>query len=162
MVDDAAKINIDIMRVLEICRDIELACGELYNYYAEIFCNHEELAALWLKTAREEGNHARQFVLAINLQRQQVADSARIDGFTAKNMLNMIKTVYDGVRGKKPSMLEALSSAIKLEEKLQGCHMTTAVHFVEESHRQLFAAMMKADKDHIEALRRFHQRLLTA
>jgi len=38
-------------------------------------------------------------------------------------------------------------------------HMATAVHFVQESHKQLFLAMMKADNEHLEALEKLYQRL---
>ena len=158
----ANAVNGETVKVLEICRDIELANAELYRYFAGIFRDHAEMAALWHKTAQEEENHAKQFVLAIAMRREQLVDALAIDSNTAENTLNFIKGIYDMVRVNKPSMLEALRSAITLEVNLGKFHMTTAVHFVEKSHRQLFAAMMKADKDHVEALREFYQRLLTA
>lgn len=158
----SAKIDGEIVKVLEICRDIELTSAELYEYFAKIFSDHEEMAALWDKTAQEEENHAKQFILAISMRRDQIVDALFIDSSTAENTLSFVKAIYDVVRVNKPSMLEALSSAITLEVNLSKFHMTTAVHFVEKSQRQLFAAMMKADKNHIEALREFHQRLLIA
>jgi len=162
MVANSAKIDGEIVRVLEVCRDIELSSAELYKYFAKIFCDHEEMAALWYKTAQEEENHAKQFILAITMRREQLVESLVIDSGTAESTLNFVRAIYDVVRVNKPSMLEALSSAITLEVNLSKFHMTTAVHFVEKTHRQLFAAMLKADKNHIEALREFHQRLLMA
>lgn len=159
---DVVKINMDITRILEICREIELSFADLYRYYAGLFSGHEELATLWRKTAAEEENHAKQFGLAISLQRQQVIDAASIDGFTAKNSLHIVRSVHEGVKKHLPTMLEALSSAIKLEENLTEFHVTTAVHFVDTCHQQLFAAMMRADSKHVEALQEFRQRLVAA
>lgn len=156
---DDIKIDMEIVRVLELCREIEAGSAELYRYYAEIFSSHQELAELWRKTALEEDNHARQFVLAINLQSQQVINASFIDGFTAKKTLDMVKSIYDGVRNKKPSMIDALNLAIQLDEALVAFHLTSAVHFIEEGHKKLFSALMKDDHRHVEALREFYQRL---
>jgi rubrerythrin len=158
MDNDAVAVNTKTIRVLEICRDVELANAELYKYFAEIFNSQQELAELWRKTAREEENHALQFVLAINLCGEEMIDSLAVDDSVAKNMLHIVKSLSDEARKNKTSMLDALRTAIKLEENLATFHMTTAVNFVAESHKKLFAAMMKADKNHLADLREFYMR----
>lgn len=160
MDNDAGKVNTEMIRVLEICRDVELSCAKLYRYFAEIFSSHQEMAELWSKTVREEENHARQFVLAIRLCEEQIIETLSIDGRTAKNMLNIVKSLHDEARKNKPSLLDSLRTAIKLEEDLAAFHMTTAVNFAEGNHKKLFSAMMNADKDHVEELREFYQRQL--
>ncbi len=162
MIDTSGKNNLEVVKVLEICRDIELANAQLYDYFTEIFSDHQALSALWYKTAREEENHARQFVLAINMRREQIVDTLIIDNSTAENTLSFVRSITAVMRENRPTILDALNSAITLEVNLCKFHMTTVGHFVEESHKKLFSAMMKADKKHIEALREFHQRLLTA
>lgn len=159
MVADSVKVNMESLGVLAICRDIEKANAELYKYFAEIFSSHEEMAELWEKTAGEEENHANQFVLAIKLRREQVVDSFAVDGSSAKKMLNIIEGVSAEVRREKPSILESLLIAIKLEEDLAAFHMMSVVNFVEDQQKKLFTAMMKVDKDHVERMRRFYQRL---
>lgn len=162
MIDTSRKNNLEAVKVLEICRDIELANAHLYDYFTEIFSDYQEVSALWRKTAREEENHARQFMLAIKMWREQIVDTLFIDASTAENTLSYVRSINEVMRENRPTILEALNSAITLEVNLSKFHMTTVGHFVEESHKKLFSAMMKADKKHIEALREFHQRLLTA
>jgi len=162
MVADVVKTNAEVVKVLEICRDIELASGELYRYFAEIFSGHEAMAALWRKTATEEDNHAMQFVLAIKMRKETIIDTLSLDISRAENTLKVVKSLTDLVRKNKPSMHEALQAAIKMEKGLVGFHMATVAHFVHESHKKLFTAMMKADNEHIEALEKFYQRLAAA
>jgi rubrerythrin len=158
----ADKFNVDIIKVLEICRDVELVSAELYNYFAEIFSEHEELAALWRKTAQEEESHAQQFVLALKMRREPLVEAVVMAGSRAEHALNIVKSLYDVVRKNKPTMLEALRAAIKLEQGLAPFHMSTVASFVQESHKELFSAMMLADTEHVEALEKFSRRFSSA
>lgn len=162
MVDASGKKNLEAGRVLEICRDIESVNAQLYDYFAEIFSEDQEISELWRKTAREEENHARQFVLALKMRREQMVDTLYVDGSTAENTLSLVRAIYEEVRISRPTLIDALKSAITLEANLGKFHMTTVGHFVEESHKKLFSAMMKADKRHVEALKECYQRLLAA
>ncbi len=155
----AGKIDMDTVKVLEICRDVELVSAELYNYFAEIFSDHAEMAELWRKTAREEEGHAMQFILALKMRREPLVAALAIDGSKAENALKIVKSLSAVMRKNKPSMLEALSAAIKLEKGLADFHMTSVASFVHENHRKLFSAMMLADREHLEALEKFYQRL---
>lgn len=159
MVADGVNTNTEVVKVLEICRDIELASAELYRYFAEIFSDHEAMAALWRKTAIEEDNHAMQFIMAIKMRKETIVDTLTIDIRQAENALKIVTSLNDVVRKNKPSMLEALQVAIKMEKGLVGFHLATMGHFVQESHKKLFTAMMKADNEHVEALEKFYQRL---
>jgi rubrerythrin len=155
---DTGKNSADIIKVLEICRDIEAASAELYSYFAEIYSDHQEMAALWRKTAKEEEDHAKQFVLALKMRREPFVEALVVDGSKAENALKIVRSLNDKARKSQPGMLEALRAAIKLEKGLADFHMTTAVHFVQESQKQLFLALMKADNEHVEALEKFYQR----
>jgi rubrerythrin len=162
MAEMAGKTNLDIVRILEICGDIELHCAELYRYYAEIFLENPELSGMWTKTAQEEDNHASQFVLAIKLRRQGMIGSVAVDPYKAENTLRIIKSVYAGVRQNKPAVIDALRSAIKLEERLEEFHMTTVALFTDEAHKNLFNAMMQADQHHLAIIEAAYQKELTA
>jgi len=63
------KLNRGELRILDICRDIELLNEQLYRHFAVLFSDDRELKALWTKTANEEANHAQQFELAIRAQK---------------------------------------------------------------------------------------------
>lgn len=161
MVDHSTQRNEEVATVLEICRDIELASAELYEYFAEIFSDHREMAALWNKTAREEKKHALQFFVAMKLRREQIVGNLFVDSSTAGNTLSFVQSIYTMVKESPPTMLEALNVAITLEVNLGKFHMTTVGHFIDDSHKKLFTTMMNSDKKHVEALREFHQRLLS-
>lgn len=144
----------DVLRILEICREIEVCMAELYHYYAEIFSDTPGMSKLWEKTAREEENHANQFALAITLRRQGVVQAVNTDLFTAETILNKLKSIYATVKQARPTIADALRSAIKLEEKLAAYHMSSLALFQDESYRKLFEAMMKNDQGHIVSLER--------
>jgi rubrerythrin len=152
--------SMGVVRILEICRDIESYNAELYRYYGEIFSDNPEIAVLWKMTAMEEENHANQFVMAINLRKQGVVDSVNIDLYTAESTLEKVKSIYDGVRKTRPHILDAFRSAVALEEKLESFHMETVALFQDGTFKNLFTAMMKADKGHIAKLEAAYQKLL--
>lgn len=158
---NSSKVSLDLVKVLEICRDVELANAALYHYFAEIFSSDAEVAALWSKTAGEEENHAKQFVLGIKMRKDQIVDSLSIDGTKAKDMLDFVKSLSAEVRNSPPDKVEALRIAINLEERLAGFHMTTVSGFTDNNLKQLFAAMMKTDDHHVEKLHEMQRRLLT-
>lgn len=144
----------DVLRILEICREIEECIAELYHYYADIFSDTPDISKLWEKTAREEENHAHQFALAITLRRQGVVQAVNTDLYTAETILNKLKSIYTTVKQNRPTIADALRSAIKLEEKLAEYHMSSLAHFQDESYQKLFDAMMKNDQGHIVSLER--------
>lgn len=160
MIEQVDKSNMDIVRILELCRDVELYCGEIYRFYSEVFSDDPEVAALWEKTANEEDNHANQFVMAIKLRKQGIIESLNIDHFLANNTLNVIKMVYDGIRECRPTLSDALRSAIKMEEKLAEFHLSYMANFSDLSHKLLFESMMKADNQHIGRLKDMYKRVL--
>lgn len=152
--------KIDILKILEICRDIELCCGDLYIYYAELFKSNPEISDLWKKTAMEEEAHANQFMLAIKLCRQGVIENVVIDELKAENTLRNIKIICEGVRKYPPTLADALKSAIKLEEKLADFHTSAVACFADESFKNTFIAMLKADNYHLSKLQAAHEKIL--
>jgi rubrerythrin len=158
---NSSKVSLDLVKVLEICRDVELTNAALYHYFAEIFSSDPEVAALWRKTAGEEENHAKQFVLGIKMRKEKIVDSLSIDGTKAKEMLDFVRVLSAEVRTSPPDKVEALRIAIDLEEKLTGFHMTTVSDFTDSNLKKLFTAMMKTDDHHVEKLHVMHRRLLS-
>ncbi len=150
----------DVLRILEICREIEECIAALYHYYADIFKDAPDISQLWEKTAREEENHANQFTLAITLYRQRVVQAVKTDLHTAETILNKLKSIYETVKQSRPTIADALRSAIKLEEKLEEYHMSSLAHFQDESYKKLFDAMMKNDQGHIVALERAYKKVI--
>jgi len=47
MTEENVKMNVDIQKILEICREIEVYTTKLYQYFADIYSDTTEIAALW-------------------------------------------------------------------------------------------------------------------
>jgi len=160
MTETQAAAKMEVIKILEICRDIEIAAAELYHYYSEIYSDTPEIAQLWKKTAQEEENHAHQFALAITLRREGIVKAVKVRQLNSERILDKIRSVTEAVRRSKPAIADALSSAIKMEEKLSDYHMSTMAVFQEESHKELFEAMMRNDRGHVVELGKAYQKLM--
>lgn len=147
------------LQLLQTCRAIELACSELYFFYALSY-GEPELRELWHKTALEERNHAAQFDL---LQRLPgAATEGTVDLYRANSTLSKVRSILDGVKTHLPAAAEALSSAIRLEHHLAEFHAECVAVFTEPSLQKIFHAMLGADQGHIERLETFRAALTSA
>lgn len=160
MVPKSQSSPVDIVSLLQICRDIETYCAEIYHVYAERYADDEELRELWQRTFEEEENHARQFVMAINMRREGMIASINVDSVKATQVLEMVKSIYNGILANLPSKLDALRSAIKMEEKLSTFHLDTIADFQDEGMKKMFHAMMMGDQHHIQRLEEIYQKRL--
>ncbi len=137
--------------LLEKCREIELLCKQLYDYFAELYAGDEDAVRLWCKTAMEEQNHADQFTLALKLRKGMscmvVADSTRVD-----SIIKQLGAVISKVRAEPPKLVDALNSSIRLEKYLVDFHLSCVVMFEEDSFKKMFNAMMASDQEHIASL----------
>ena len=153
--------SVDIIRILETCRDVEVYTSELYYYYAECFIDTPDISKLWKRTALEEEDHAKQFVLAINLRKQDIVHAVSIDQGTAETVLNKLKSLYETVKQSRPTIADALRMAIELEEELAEYHMSALATFKEKSHKMLFEAMMNNDNGHVLELKKAYKDILS-
>jgi len=151
------SMTISEQRLLEKCREIELLCKELYEYFAELYADDHEAARLWKKTADEEQNHAEQFTMALRLFRGipclVTVDTQRVD-----SIISQLKTVIEKVKHDPPGLQDALCSAIKLENYLTEFHLGCVALFVDKSLNDLFSAMMASDDEHIASLQAAYDR----
>ena len=148
----------DDIRILDICRDIELLNADIYFYFGELFKGNKAFKELWVKTAMEEQGHANQFSLAAKVKRGLV-ESVTMDLFTATSTLKFVYMYFQGVKTTPPTLEEALKSAIKLEERLSAFHMDCVGIFSVKMQQELFRSMMAADNGHIESLRRVYRKI---
>jgi bacterioferritin (cytochrome b1) len=151
------SMTISEQRLLEKCREIELLCKELYDYFAELFAGNDEAARLWKKTADEEHNHAEQFSMALKLSRGLpclvTVDPQRVD-----SIISQLRTVINKVKLSPPGLKDALCSAISLENYLTEFHLGCVAIFEDKSYNQLFSAMMASDDEHIASLQAAYDR----
>lgn len=145
------SLTMEDLRILDICRDIELLNEELYLYFANLFSKNRELAALWEKTAKEEASHARQFELVIRNSKGML-ESVNIDAGTVTIVFEFIRSLLEDAKKNPPSVPYALQLSVLLEKRLASLHLECIACFTEESHKKLFRGMMACDNRHVESL----------
>ena len=73
-----------------------------------------------------------------------------------------MNTVIGKVRENPPAVLDALRSAIKLENYLAAFHLECVAVFEDAGCRKMFSAMMSSDNEHIASLQDACDRLAGA
>jgi rubrerythrin len=147
--------------LLEKCREIELLCKELYDYFTNLYSDDVDAVILWSKTAAEEANHAAQFTMAIRLRKdipcKIVVDAAKVD-----SVLLQFRSSIAKVKSAPPQLVDALKFSIKLEKHLAEFHLGCIAMFEDDSNRKMFDAMMSSDNNHIESLQAAYDKLTGA
>lgn len=147
----ATGLNVDKKDILDICARIEDTAARTYHLLANAHRDIPRLALLWVKTAHEEENHARQFRMNPRLIDQMVSD-LRIDVDQAQQALEEMKVLEDLAATTPPGPVDALLMAIVAEGRFAEFHMSAAAVFNDGSHKRLFQSMMAADRGHIDEL----------
>jgi rubrerythrin len=78
----------------------------------------------------------------------------------ATEALEMVKGIYAGILVNPPSKIDALRSALKLEQELSGFHLDVIAIFQDEGMKKMFRAMMMADNQHIQSIETMYQKHL--
>jgi rubrerythrin len=140
----------DPRRTLQLCMEMEREMAEMYRDLARLHAADAALSNLWLKTAREEDNHAHQFDLAL-LYKDEIA-SVLLAPDEAEALLKVAREMRRRIAESPPSPEKSLRTAIELENRFTSYHMSAVATFQTTQLKRLFEAMMAADRDHSEAL----------
>ncbi len=146
--------------ILEVCRDIRLMCAELYHFYADLFVDDRAALLFWKRIAMGEENHAKEFSLIAKLRRQNIIQSFGSDSIDAEIALVYLRSVIDKTRQNPPSIAEALSTSIRLEEKLSRFHLQNIVKFADPSFRRQFTKVIQAEQERIASFRKAYEQLV--
>lgn len=141
----------DARRALQLCAEMEREMGELYRDFAAAHARDPGLAQLWMKTAREEDNHANQFELALRYGEE--LGKVLVSADTVAALVETVREERCRHTGNPPSPTDALRAAVDLEDRFAHFHMSTITAFRSPNLRKLFEAMMAADREHSDALR---------
>jgi hypothetical protein len=148
--------------ILDVCRDIRLACAELHHYYADLFVEDRASLLFWKRTALGEENHAKEFTLIVKLRRQHVIKSFRSDLLLeAKIALIYLQSIIERAKQNPPSFAEALKTSIDLEEKLSRFHLQNVVKFTDPCFPKQFTGLIQADQERITSFRKAYDQLLS-
>ncbi len=146
--------------ILEVCRDIRLKCAELYHYYADLFVNDRAALLFWKRIAMGEENHAKEFTLIAKLRRQNIIHSFQCDQIDAEIALVYLGSLIEKARQNPPSLADALSISIRLEEKLSRFHLQNIVKFTDPSFRKQFTRVIQAVQERIASFRKAYEQLV--
>lgn len=139
------------LTIFETCYEIEKTMAEVYFRFHELYKDDTQIADLWYKTSLEEENHAMQFKLAISM-RSELTGEVEVDLVHARQALQRVRDLARQVAAAPPTPVEALSIAVEMERRLAEFHVDCLARFKESSHQEMFRAMMKADREHVETL----------
>ena len=147
-----------VISLLKTCAAIERECAGLYHWLSDLFYDDRKVSTLWKKTALEEENHESQFLLAEKLA-DGILAVPLIDLSTVIAQLERLRTLRRELEENPPGLIQALETAISIEEELDGFNLEKILLFSNEDHRKMFGAMMAHDRDHAESLKRFFAEL---
>jgi rubrerythrin len=136
--------------LLEICCRVELTMASLYRHLGERHRGTPDIAAIWLKTANEEENHARQFEFALKFP--NLIAHPKVDVSAADQLLKDVLELDARIRQTPTLPVDALRAAVDMETRLEGYHMNSIGIFHDPKLQQLFDAMMAADTQHVQML----------
>ncbi len=146
---------IDTINFLERCAAIERLRADTYDLLARAYSNNQKIYDLFSKTAEEERNHERQFLLARRSLVPSIS-AVLVNGDQLDKFADFAEEAFRDLRKELPTIEEALKMAILSETAFRQFHMDTAVIFEDSSLSQLFEAMMDGDEYHVESLKQAH------
>ena len=138
--------------LINMCIKVEETMGKIYNYLAEAYASDPPMETMWKKMAQEEGNHARQFRLALRMQSALGISGVNLESDRIAEKLRMAESFLKQISTQTPEVSEVLRETIALEDALADIHADVALKIPDERNRKMFQAMMAADKEHATTL----------
>lgn len=145
------QIRSDDTQILEKCREIELLSKQLYLFFADLYAADADIKELWKKTADEEQHHADQFSLALKMKKN-LSMTLHVDMQRAVFITGELEKLLHKCKSYPPKLVDALATAVKLENYLADLHLACVASFEDQSFKNMFSAMMAADQHHITRL----------
>lgn len=139
-------------RMLEICREIEETCSEIYFFYSERFRDDPFLHQLWEKTAHDEINHANIIALAGRCGRLELRGKNHDLG-RFRSSADALRRILTGLKEVGPNAEDALRGSINLEKRLAAFHLDQVVEFADQQEARFFRALLFGDRQHLARLR---------
>jgi rubrerythrin len=159
MKNSTATLSIEKMFILDQCALIETKCADMYRYLAQKYASIPELAALWIKTANEEDNHAMQFQILKKTKGRGIIDVAA-DCSSVSEGLKKVESLFNQIMHSSFSPVEAVQLALKLESYLGRFHSASVTICNDEATQNLLKAMMANDLGHENMLKEMLDKLL--
>lgn len=139
------------LKVLDICQHIHKSAEEFYQYLAEVHRPNREISKMWGLLAIDKCNHADTFKMANRLRGEGISEIyVTVEMATA--ILVKMKAIPKGTGNSPPALQDALSFAIKMEEKLNSVHFRHVVRFLNEQDMELMSSSLKSSNNIIHMM----------
>jgi hypothetical protein len=160
MLDPTKSLSNGAQDILDVCRDIRLMCAELHHYYADLFVDVRSALLLWKRTALGEKNQAKELAVIANHRCQKVIHSFRRELLDAEIALIYLRSLIERTKHNPPSLVEALKTSIKLEEKLTRFNIQNIMEFTGNSLSKQFTKVIQVEQERIASFRNAYKQLV--
>lgn len=146
----------NLQNFLEVCMEVERVAGSIYQGFVDRFADDSELRQLWQQMAQDEHAHAMQLKLAITTSREGIVANPRLTLERVLEILKQGRTLQQRLVQARPSAVEALTLALRMEEVFAQAHLLAVAEVDREDLKVMFRNLARADEEHVGDLRRLH------
>ncbi|TYO99990.1 rubrerythrin [Geothermobacter ehrlichii] len=139
---------------LEDCRQIELTVSRIYQHLAGRQGFPATYRQMFLTLAKDEGDHARQFDLALQLPDGMLGERRRLSGEKACEGLLTVRRRLQDLLQTECSLRQALELAVELERRFIRVHIDTSLVIDDPKISDLFRKLARSEQEHLATLRR--------
>lgn len=137
---------------LNRCAEVEETLAQIYTALAATQAAEQELKHIWMAMADDEGEHAREILLALRMLKEEILVGEQIPEADVRQLLTRARDLLAKVRQPGLSIQDALRLSLHLEEDFRRVHVLCAVSFADAGMRKVFERLGQADQDHVARL----------
>jgi rubrerythrin len=137
---------------LNRCAEIEDTLAGIYRELASTVSAEQELKAIWLAMADDEGEHGREIRMAKRMVKEDILVGEQISDAEVRSLLFRARSLLDKVRRSPLSVKEALRLSLHMEEDFRRVHVLFAVRFGDTGIRRVFERLGQSDREHVARL----------
>lgn len=146
---------IETIKFLTACALVEEAAANIYREMSTAArdIKDEELSLIWTEMAKDEEDHAQQLRMAARLSRNDVFDETKCNFVADPAALSaQAASFLEMIVAGQLTELDMLNIASELEKKFCQLHVSCSLAFKEESLKNMFKALARADDKHVAKL----------
>lgn len=144
----------NLQHFLEVCMDVERVAANIYEGFVDRFVDDADLRHLWQQMAQDEHAHAMQLKLAITTSREGIVANPRLTLERVREVLKQAQALQQRLLPARPSAVEALTLALRMEEVFGQAHLLAVAEVEREDLKAMFRKLARADEEHIGGVRR--------
>ena len=108
--------------------------------------------------AKEEEDHAIQ-IRHLMKWKEGLVEEIEVEGSKLDRVIENLEITFRNMKRNPPTIEEALTEAVSLEEEFSEFHLENEIKFPNEEHRNMFQWLRKADESHVKSLKKALEKL---